>query len=131
MSSGSNVLEGHVKIYSNEMLFEDDISTGELSMCVCCIRLGSVDRYTYDDLCSRRMVSGRDKAALLRKLLQEGQDSKSQSESRSVFIGDSYSDIQPLLMVWLCTVSHIDAAFVIEGGCWYCYGPKQSTSFVC
>ena len=45
------------------------------------------------------MESGRDKAALLRKLLQEGQSSNSQSERRSVFIGDSYNDIQPLLMV--------------------------------
>ena len=32
VSSGSSVLEGRVKIYSNEMLYEDEISTGDLSM---------------------------------------------------------------------------------------------------
>lgn len=45
------------------------------------------------------MGCGRDKAKVVRRLMQEAKEANGSDLKSTVFIGDSYYDIQPLLMV--------------------------------
>eukprot|EP00210_Caulerpa_lentillifera_P002605 g2494.t2 len=76
ITNGDHAPQENIKIYCNEMVYGDDgVSTGNVT---------------------RVMWSGQEKAKLLQQLLSEKTDP---DDGLTVFIGDSYYDIQPLLMV--------------------------------
>lgn len=80
-----------MRIFSNEMVYgEDGVSTGDVTRYESCYLIKNLFPFC------RVMRSGQEKAKLLEQLLLEEQ---TPNGGLSVFIGDSYYDIQPLLMV--------------------------------
>lgn len=86
-----------MRIFSNEMVYgEDGVSTGDVT------RHGSYGLTKKSISFCRVMWSGQEKAKLLEQLLIKEQDPNG---GLSVFIGDSYYDIQPMLMVVLIWIN--------------------------
>jgi len=77
-SNGAQLPRGHVKVYSNEMIYENGVATGHLESLMDC---------------------GRDKGRVIQKLLDEAKETNGTGTNTSVFVGDSFYDIQPLLLV--------------------------------
>lgn len=78
VSNGTQPPRDHIKIYSNEIIYEDGIAIGKLESLMDC---------------------GRDKGRVIQRLLRELKETNGTGMNRTVFVGDSFYDIQPLLLV--------------------------------